>query len=98
MTAPDRAIEAWDLFRRSCIREDPDGLTMLEGPGAGQAPVWPYSQALTAAVDMAMLTGDHSEAERWAAGLAPFTRGDGYTPMPGQRRGTTTTMPGSDWR
>ena len=35
---------------------------------------------------MAMLTGDHSEADRWVAGLAPYARGDGYTPMPGQRR------------
>ena len=86
MRALDRAVEAWDLFRRSCIREGRDGLTMLEGPDGGRAPVWPYSQALAAAVDMAMLTGDRAEADRWIAGLAPYTRGDGYTPMPGQRR------------
>ena len=86
MTALDRAVEAWDLFRRSCVREGRDGLTMLEGPGAGRAPVWPYSQALAAAVDLAMVTGDHSEADRWVAGLAPYARGDGYTPMPRQRR------------
>jgi len=86
VTALDRAVEAWDLFRRSCVREGPDGLTMLEGPKARRAPVWPYSQALAAAVDMALLTGDRSEADRWVAGLAPYARGDGYTPMPGQRR------------
>jgi hypothetical protein len=86
VTALDRAVEAWDLFRRSCVRQGPDGLTMLEGPEARRAPVWPYSQALAAAVDMALLTGDRSEADRWVAGLAPYARGDGYTPMPGQRR------------
>jgi hypothetical protein len=48
--------------------------------------VWPYGQALAAAVDIALLTGDPKEAERWVAGLAPYARGDGYTPMPGQRR------------
>ena len=86
MTELDRAVEAWDLFRRSCVREGRDGLTMLEGPAPGGLPVWPYSQALAAAVDMAMLTGDDSEADRWVAGLAPYARGDGYTPKPGQRR------------
>jgi hypothetical protein len=86
VTALDRAVEAWDRFRRSCVREGRNGLTMLEGPDAGRAPVWPYSQTLAAAVDMAMLTGDDSEADRWVAGLAPYARGDGYTPMPRQRR------------
>ncbi len=81
-----RALEGWASLRSACVREDADGLTLLEGPGGNRAPVWPFSQALAATVDLAMATGDPSDAERFVAGLERYRRGDGYVPKPGQRR------------
>jgi len=77
---------AWEALRSCCVREDPEGLVVLESSGGKRAPVWPYSQVLAAAADLAMLSGDPSEAERLVDGLVPYARGDGYAPMPGTRR------------
>jgi hypothetical protein len=48
--------------------------------------VWPVSQVLAAAVDLAELTADYGAVERLVVGLRPYAAGDGYVPAPGDRR------------
>ena len=82
-----RARDAWYTLTQTFLRPGPhDSLEVREGPGAGRAPLWPLSQVLAAAVDVGGLTGDLAEAEALVRGLAPFRRGDAYTPRPRRRR------------
>ena len=72
---------------------------MLEGPDGGRAPVWPYSQALAAAVDMAVLTGDRAEVGRvGSADSHPTPEGTATRRCPGSGAATTTTTHGSGSR
>lgn len=48
--------------------------------------MWPFGQALAAAVDLGRLTGDDGESARWVNGLSWYARGDAYAPAPRQRR------------
>jgi Glycosyl hydrolase family 76 len=48
--------------------------------------VWPVSQVLAAAIDLAELTGAYDDAERLVLGLRPYAAGDGFLPAPGDRR------------
>jgi hypothetical protein len=82
-----RAVEAWARLRDACLIEDGDRLSVLARPGRrGLAQVWPVGQVLAAGVDIAQLTGDRTEVEALVRGLRPYARGDGFVPMPGQRR------------
>ena len=87
-THADRAFEAWGSLARSCLRPGEVGaLQVLQRPGRRKlAPVWPVSQVLAAAVDLAELTGDYEMVEGLVAGLRPYAAGDGYLPAPGDRR------------
>jgi Glycosyl hydrolase family 76 len=87
-TRPDRAFEAWDSLSRACLRPGEHGSRIVrERPGRRKlAPVWPVSQVLAAAVDVADLTGDLAEVDRLVIGLRPYAAGDGYLPAPGDRR------------
>lgn len=83
----ERASRAWASLEAACIRADGDGrLVLLDGPRGDRAPVWPYGQALAAAIDLDRLAGEHAEASRWVDGLAAYARGDGYAPAPRSRR------------
>lgn len=84
----DRAFEAWGSLSSACLRPGGHGsLTVLERPGRREvAPVWPVSQVLAAAIDLAELTGDLTDTERLVIGLRPYAAGDGYLPAPGDRR------------
>lgn len=88
MSRADRAFQAWESLFRTCLRPGDHGaLTVFERPGRRKiAPVWPVSQVLAAAIDLADLTGDHTDAERLVNGLRPYAAGDGYLPAPGDRR------------
>ena len=83
-----RAFEAWQSLSVACLRPGERGsLVVRERPvGRKLAPVWPVSQVLAAAVDLAELTGDYDVVERLVIGLKPFAAGDGYLPAPGDRR------------
>lgn len=48
--------------------------------------MWPVSQVLAAAIDLADLTRDEGDVERLVLGLRPYAAGDGYLPRPGDRR------------
>ena len=88
--APDRAVEAWDVFRALVrARRDRGGLTMLEGPGAAEAlrsgrtarrwrrpSTWRCSP----------VTARRRRRAARSSGSRRTPRGDGYLPMPGQRR------------
>ena len=82
------AFEAWQALSIACLRPGDDGsLVVRERPGHRKlAPVWPVSQVLAAAADVAELTGDYDVVERLVIGLKPYTAGDGYLPTPGDRR------------
>lgn len=80
-------MEAWAALTSACVRTDRrGGLELLDGPRGRRAPVWPYGQALAAAVDLDRLDGDHGGSERWVDGLTAFARGDAYVPAPRHRR------------
>ncbi len=83
-----RAFEAWESLSIACLRPAHAGaLTVRERPGGRRlAPVWPVSQVLAAAVDLAELTADYGAVERLVVGLRPYAAGDGYLPAPGDRR------------
>lgn len=83
-----RAFEAWQSLSVACLRPGDSGsLVVRERPGRRRlAPVWPVSQVLAAAVDLAELTGDYDVVERLVIGLRPYAAGDGYLPAPGDRR------------
>jgi hypothetical protein len=83
-----RAFEAWQSLSTACLRPgDARSLVVRERPvGRKLAPVWPVSQVLAAAADLAELTGDYDVVERLVIGLRPYAAGDGYLPSPGDRR------------
>ena len=87
-TRADRAFEAWDALTRTCLRPaDGGGLAVLERPGRRKlAPVWPVSQVLAAAIDLAPVSGSYDDVERLVLGLRPYAAGEGYLPAPGDRR------------
>ncbi len=86
-TRADRAFEAWDALARTCLRPADGGLAVLERPGRRKlAPVWPVSQVLAAAVDLAAVGGSDDDVERLVIGLRPYAAGDGYLPAPRDRR------------
>lgn len=84
----DRAFEAWGSLARACLRSGDHGsLGVLERAGRRTlAPLWPVSQVLAAAIDLAELTGSCDDVERLVRGLRPYAAGDGYLPSPGDRR------------
>jgi hypothetical protein len=84
--AAQRAVDAWHTLRATCIRFGDGTATTLEGPDAGPAPLWPLSQVLVAAIDMARLTGDYEDTLALIRGLEAFRAGEGYAPRPGTRR------------
>ena len=83
-----RAFEAWQALSVACLRPGGEGSLVVRERPAGRklAPVWPVSQVLAAAVDIAELTGDLGVVERLVIGLRPCAAGDGYLPAPGDRR------------
>ena len=83
-----QAFEAWQLLSAACLRSGERGsLVVRERPSRRTlAPVWPVSQVLAAAVDLAELTGDYEVVERLVVGLRPYAAGDGYLPSPRDRR------------
>ena len=87
-TRTDRAFEAWDALARKCLSPvDGGGIAVLERPGRRKpAPVWPVSQVLAAAIDLAAVSGSYDDVERLVIGLRPYAAGDGYLPAPGDRR------------
>lgn len=90
MAAPraDRALEAWESLSRACLRPGDHGsLLVRERPGRRKlGPVWPVSQVLAAAIDLAELTGDLDDVDRLVIGLRTYAAGDGFLPAPGDRR------------
>jgi hypothetical protein len=87
-TRADRAFEAWEALARTCLRPaDGGGLAVLERPGRRKlAPVWPVSQVLAAAIDLAAMSGSYDDVARLVIGLRPYAAGDGYLPAPSDRR------------
>ncbi len=82
-----RAFEAWASLRDACLHVDGDRLTVRSRPGRrGPAPAWPVSQVLAAAADLSQLTGDLADVDALVLGLLPYARGEGFVPLPGQRR------------
>ncbi len=62
-------------------------MRVVEAPGRRTpAAVWPVSQVLAAAIDLAAIDGDLCEVDGLVLGLARYRRGDGYVPVPGARR------------
>jgi Predicted glycosyl hydrolase len=86
LDAAETALDAWRILRTTCVRIDDGSASLLEGPGADRAPLWPTSQALAAAADVAELTGDYADTLLLIDGLRAFRSGEGYAPCPGQRR------------
>ena len=84
----DRALVAWESLSRACLRSGDHGaMVVRERPRRRKlAPVWPVSQVLAAAIDIAELTGSYDDVERLVIGLRPYAAGDGYLPAPGGRR------------
>jgi hypothetical protein len=87
-TRADRGLEAWEALARTCLGPaDDGGLAVLERPGRRKlAPVWPVSQVLAAAIDLAAVRDSYDDVERLVIGLRPYAAGDGYLPAPGDRR------------
>jgi Glycosyl hydrolase family 76 len=84
----DRAITAWESLSRECLRPGDQGaFEVRERPGRwALAPVWPVSQVLAAAIDVADLAGTYDDVERLVFGLRRYAAGDGYVAAPGHRR------------
>ena len=88
--AEGRAQEAWRvLLASSTVRRGGGQLLVMDGPGrhAGIAAVWPLSQVIAAALDLARLDrdgtlGDEATVEALARTLELYRRGDGYAPHP----------------
>jgi hypothetical protein len=83
----DRALDSWAALERRCLRRLGGSVMALDGPGraAGGAALWPLSQVLVAAIDVAALTGDHRVVDGLLHGLERYRIDDGYGPFPGQR-------------
>jgi len=84
-TATERALEAWRAMLARCTWQRGPELLVLDGPGklAGGAPLWPVSQVLAAAIDVAAITGDQEPAEALLRGLQRYRTGDAFGPNPG---------------
>jgi hypothetical protein len=84
----DRALTAWRSLERACLRRVERGaVVVLERPGRrALAPLWPVSQVLAAAIDVADLTDVDEAVERTVLGLRRYAAGDGFVPEPGHRR------------
>ena len=88
--AEGRARDAWRLLlATSTVPRGGGQLLVMDGPGrdAGIAAVWPLSQVVAAALDLARLDGDgsHGDAatvEALSRTLELYRRGDGYAPHP----------------
>jgi predicted alpha-1,6-mannanase (GH76 family) len=83
----DRVLEAWAALEKRGLRSLGRSLMALDGPrrGSAGAALWPLSQVLMAAIDVALLTGDFSTVDRLLHGLERYRIGDAYGPHPGQR-------------
>ncbi len=83
-----RAFESWEALSLACLHPgDRGALVVHDRPGRRKlAPVWPVSQVLAAAIDLAEITDDLDPIERLVIGLRPYAAGDGYLPAPGDRR------------
>jgi len=93
-----RARDAWRILHdTSMVRRVGNQLLVMDGPGrhSGIAAVWPLSQVLAAALDLARLEvgkpdgdGGHGGAalvETLAETLELYRWGDGYAPYPGSQ-------------
>jgi hypothetical protein len=92
ITDPEsRARDAWQILHdTSMLRRGGRKLLVMDGPGrhAGIAAVWPLSQVVAAALDLARLDRDgvHGSAalvDDLADTLELYRWGDGYAPYPG---------------
>ena len=87
MTRP-QAEAAWEALDSHCLVEPRGGARRArEGPApdAPTAALWPLSQVLTAAVDMAALDRDYGAVGELVGSLERYRRGEGYAPLPGER-------------
>jgi len=86
-----RARDAWRILHdTSMVRRGGRQLLVMDGPGrqSGVAAVWPMSQVVAAALDLARLDidGSHGDAavvDDLGATLERYRWGDGYAPYPG---------------
>jgi hypothetical protein len=90
--ARDRAQAAWDALVREMALAGQPGF-FAEGPGTSKyAFIWPQSQIVHAALDMAVLTSNEAPFERALQALVQYKlRGadTGYTPTPHPKPGTS---------
>src|SRR3954451_1428191 len=90
-TPEARARDSWRILHdTSMVRRGGGQLLVMDGPGrhAGIAAVWPFSQVLAAALDLARLDTDGRNGSASLVGdldetLELYRWGDGYTPFPG---------------
>lgn len=84
-TASERACEAWRALGEHCLRRYGDALLAMEGPGrmTALAPLWPFSQVLAAAVEVAAIDGDLVDLDAFRRGLERYRIKDAYGPNPG---------------
>jgi hypothetical protein len=81
-TPKDRAVEAYGAMRGK-MGLAPDAGVYAEHAGSTvTATVWPYGQALAAALDLAQLDGNYGQVESLAKGISNFKKDGAYAPGP----------------
>lgn len=85
----ERALDAWSALLAGFGQRRRGALLLRDGPGrlALPAAVWPVSQFLAAALDVAVITGDQQPFVEAAAGVERYRAGDGYGAHPGAGTG-----------
>ncbi|MBI2703802.1 MAG: hypothetical protein HYX32_00715 [Actinobacteria bacterium] len=83
-TPGERAVEAWRALHDNCLFRIKDAFCALDGPARGSAgaSLWPVSQVLAAAIDVAGLTGDQGPVGALLTGLKRYRIGGAYGPNP----------------
>lgn len=84
-TPEERALESWRALHDNCLWRRDGELLAHEGPGrmSGGAPLWPLSQVIAAAIDIAAITGDRQPVVELLRGLERYRIKDAYGPNPG---------------
>ncbi|MDB5101596.1 MAG: glycoside hydrolase family 76 [Cyanobacteria bacterium RYN_339] len=81
--SPDgRARETWAALQAKMGLAPGAGVYAEHAGGSITATVWPYGQALAAALDLAKLDGNYDQVKALAKGLSNFKKDGAYAPGP----------------